>query len=80
MSVNELMYYGALGTLYPYDVRHDQANRAFCDPRPDGALHLRLYTEPGFEEATLVYHDGMWRAQAMPSWQNRSVSSIGELP
>lgn len=65
MAVSELMYYGRLGSLFPYDIRHDQRNRAMCDPRSDGSVRLRLYTEPHFSEAMLVFHDGVWGAQPM---------------
>lgn len=65
MVVSDLRYYERLGSLFPYDVRHDQQNRAMCDPRPDGSVNLRLFTEPLFTEAMLVFHDGSWRAQPM---------------
>ena len=76
MSVNDLLYYGQLGSLFPYDVRHSHADRAYCDPRPDGRLNLRLVTEPGFSEAVVVYHNTTWRAQAMvPGAQTRRFQS-----
>ena len=52
--VNEVDYFGQPSSLYPFDIRYDQADRAFCDPRPDGSWRVRLHTEPGFVEVVLV--------------------------
>ncbi|MBN1811334.1 MAG: alpha amylase N-terminal ig-like domain-containing protein, partial [Anaerolineae bacterium] len=57
--IQENKYYdGQVGFLYPYDIRHDAGDKAFCNPRPGGRVQLRLHTEHGFKEATLVYNDG----------------------
>jgi len=67
MAVSNLLetkYYGDVGFLYPYDVRHDAGDRAFCNPLPDGRVQFRLVTQHGFREATLVYNDGT--AQGAP--------------
>ena len=67
MAVSNLLetrYYGEFGFLYPYDLRHDAADRAFCNPLPDGRVQFRLLTEHGFAEASLVYNDGT--AQGAP--------------
>src|SRR5450759_854089 len=59
MAVSNLLetkYYGDVGFLYPYDVRHDAGDRAFCNPLPDGRVQFRLVTQHGFREATLVYN------------------------
>ena len=63
-DVLESRYYGAPGFLYPYDMRHSAADRAFCNPLPDGRVQFRLVTQHGFAEATLVYNDGT--AQGAP--------------
>lgn len=56
--MKETKYYSSVGFLYPYDVRHDADDRAFCNPLPDGGVQFRLLTQHGFAEATLVYNDG----------------------
>jgi glycosidase len=63
--MNEAKYYGEAGNLYPYDVRHDAADRAFCNPLRDGRAQIRLITEHAVDEATLVYHDDAPRAASM---------------
>ncbi len=65
MPFNEVIYYGHPGNLYPWDVRFRPEDRAYCDPRPDGRVRLRLQTEPCFAEATVVYNDGTARAEPM---------------
>lgn len=67
-SINEMMFYNEIGTLYPYDLRHDPANRAFCDLRPDGSLLLWLHTEPIWTEANLIFNDGFAQAIPMQLW------------
>lgn len=47
-----------MGVLYPYDVRHDESDLAFCNPLPDGRVEFRLRTEPALVQAFLVYNDG----------------------
>ena len=54
----ETKYFGQTGFLYPYDIRYDQDDRAFCNPLPDDRVQFRLRTEPSFIEAFLVYNDG----------------------
>ncbi|MBN1179038.1 MAG: glycoside hydrolase family 13 protein, partial [Anaerolineae bacterium] len=56
--MNEIKYYSTVGFLYPYDIRYDAGDRAFCNPLPDGAVQFRLLTQHGFTAATLVYNDG----------------------
>lgn len=56
---------GQLGSLFPYDTRHQQDNRAFCNPLPDGRVHFRLYTEHNFVETYLVYNDGRVQSATM---------------
>jgi cyclomaltodextrinase len=46
------------GFLYPYDVRYEAADRACCNPLPDGRVQFRLRAEPALAEAVLVYNDG----------------------
>ncbi len=65
MPFREVIYYGQPGNLYPWDVRFRHDDRAWCDPRPDGRVRLRLQTEPGFREATIAYNDGLPKAQPM---------------
>jgi cyclomaltodextrinase len=57
MSLNETRYYGPTGSLYPHDIRHHPENPAFLTIHPDGGVLIRLHTEPGFQEAVLVYND-----------------------
>jgi glycosidase len=57
-DMRETKYYGPVGFLYPYDIRYDPDDRAFCNPLPDGRVEFRLQTERGFAEAILVYNDG----------------------
>ncbi|MBN1667647.1 MAG: alpha amylase N-terminal ig-like domain-containing protein, partial [Anaerolineales bacterium] len=68
MTIDPVRYYGANGSLFPYDLRHLAADPAFCDPRPDGSVWLRLHTEPGFAEANLIYRDGEFKAAPMQLW------------
>lgn len=68
IPVNEVDYFGQPSSLYPFDIRYDQAERAFCDPRPDGSWRVRLQTEPGFAQAILVFNDGRARAAPMRLW------------
>ncbi|MCA9941282.1 MAG: glycoside hydrolase family 13 protein [Anaerolineales bacterium] len=68
MPINEVNYFGLPSSLYPFDIRYDQADRAFCDPRPDGRWRVRLQTEPGFAEVVLVYNDGVARSAPMRLW------------
>ncbi|MCU0280615.1 MAG: alpha amylase N-terminal ig-like domain-containing protein [Acidimicrobiia bacterium] len=51
-------YYGENASLYPADLRYDPADRACCDPRPDGSVLFRLRAEAGFTAANLVLEDG----------------------
>jgi len=57
-SFLETKFFGDVGALYPYDVRYDEHDRAFCNPLPDGRVQFRLRTEPELVEALLVYNDG----------------------
>lgn len=50
-------YYGIPGSLYPFDVRHDPANRAFLDRMPDGRLRVRCHTQPELVEGAVVIGD-----------------------
>lgn len=58
MVDRETKYFGDVGFLYPYDIRFDAADRAYCNPLPDGRVGFRLQTECGFSKALLVYSDG----------------------
>lgn len=51
-------YYRRPGHLFPYDVRYDPSDVAFCERRADGSIRFRLITEPGFTEAVLARLDG----------------------
>ncbi len=62
---SEVKYFGEVGTLYPYDVRYDQADRACCNPLPDGRVQFRLRAEPALTAATLVYNDGQVKGAPM---------------
>jgi glycosidase len=55
---DEVKYYGDVGFLYPYDIRYDENDRAFCNPLPNEEVQFRLITQHGFSEAVLVYNDG----------------------
>ena len=57
-SLLEVKYFGQPGLLYPYDIRYDAHDRAYCNPLPDGRVLFRLRTEPALVEAILVYNDG----------------------
>ncbi len=65
MDLSEIKYFGDVGFLYPYDIRYDPADRAFCNPLPDGRVQFRLWTEPACAEAVLVYNDGAPRGAEM---------------
>ena len=67
-TVNESKYYGDVGYLYPYDIRYDAGDKAFCNPLPDGRVQFRLITEHGFAEATLVYNDGIPRGASLHTY------------
>lgn len=58
MDLKETKFYDTVGFLYPYDLRYDPADRAHCNPLPDGRVQFRLWTQHGFASATLVYNDG----------------------
>ena len=60
----EMKYYGDAGFLYPFDIRYNPNDRAFCDLLPDGRVHFRIWTQPGFAEAMLVLNDG--KPQGIP--------------
>jgi len=62
---NEMMYYDTLGFLYPFDVRHQPDDRAFCNPYADGRVTLRLHSEHGFDEGVLVYNEGKVQAEPL---------------
>ncbi len=68
MDFSEVKYFGSVGFLYPYDIRHDPADRAFCNPLPDGRVQFRLWTEPTCAEAILVYNDGTPRGAALHTY------------
>ena len=51
-------YFDEPGHLFPYDVRFDAHDLAFCERLPDGRIRLRLITEPGFTEAVVARTDG----------------------
>jgi cyclomaltodextrinase len=53
------------GFLYPYDVRYEAADRACCNPLPDGRVQFRLRAEPTLVEAVLVYNDGSVKGAPM---------------
>ncbi|MGE5601819.1 MAG: alpha amylase N-terminal ig-like domain-containing protein, partial [Nitrososphaerales archaeon] len=60
----EMKYYGEPGFLYPFDIRYKPGDRAFCDLLADGRLRFRIWTQPSFAEAILVFNDG--KPQAVP--------------
>lgn len=63
--IRENMAFGEVGVLHPHDIRYDPGNRAFCNPLPGGAVQFRLWTEPQFSEALVVYNDGQPAAVEM---------------
>lgn len=69
MTVRETTYYGKAGFLYPFDMRHNPQDRAFCDlllaGEAERRLRLVIWTEPAFAEAVLVYNDGTPNAAPM---------------
>jgi glycosidase len=60
----EMKYYGEAGFLYRFDISFRPDDRAFCDLMPDGRVRFRIWTQPGFVEAMLVFNDG--KPQAVP--------------
>jgi glycosidase len=58
MIFDEMKFYGDVGSIYPYDVRYEPTNPAFCNPESEDRVQFHLHTEPGFAEARLVYNDG----------------------
>lgn len=58
----EMKYYGEAGFLYPFDLRYDPHDRAFCDRLADGRVRFRIWSEPAFKEGVLVFNDGKPRA------------------
>ncbi|MGQ9489330.1 MAG: alpha amylase N-terminal ig-like domain-containing protein [Anaerolineae bacterium] len=68
MNFSEVKYFGKVGFLYPYDIRYDAADRAFCNPLSDGRVQFRLLTELACSEAFLVYNDGTPHGAAMRAW------------
>jgi cyclomaltodextrinase len=73
-------YYDENGDLFPADIRYRPADRAFCDPQPDGSVLFRLWAEPEVAEANLVLDDGT--ALAMECWARTGRFSFwqGRLP
>jgi cyclomaltodextrinase / maltogenic alpha-amylase / neopullulanase len=65
VNATENKYFDTVGFLYPYDVRYDADDRAFCDPLADGSVRFRIWTEPQFAEAVLVYRDDVSRGADM---------------
>jgi glycosidase len=72
-DMRETKYYGDVGLLYPYDIRYDAQDRAFCNPLPGGRVQFRIHTEHGFEEATLVYNDGTVQGAPMELYADDST-------
>jgi glycosidase len=68
MSIDEYRYFNQSGSLYPYDIRHNAEDRTFFDLLPEGKIHLRVHTEPGFEEVVVVYNDGSSQAKELALW------------
>jgi len=68
MTINEHTYFGQVGSLYPFDIRHNAQERTFFDLLPDGKIRLRVHTEPGFEEVCVIFNDGTPRAQNLDLW------------
>lgn len=68
MNFSEVKYFGKVGFLYPYDIRYDATDRAFCNPLSDGRVQFRLFTELACSEAFLVYNDGTPHGAAMRAW------------
>ena len=50
--------FGSPGSLLPWDLRFDPADRAFLDREPDGAYRLRVWAEPGLTDALVVTRRG----------------------
>jgi glycosidase len=72
MTINEHRYYNQSGSLYPLDIRHNVMERTFFDPIPGGKVRLRVHTEPGFEEVTVVINDGTLQAFRLALWAETS--------
>ncbi len=47
-------YFEIPGSLYPFDVRHDPANRAFLEREADGRLRIRIHTQPELTTGVVV--------------------------
>ncbi len=52
-------YYDRPGHLFPYDVRFDPQDVAYCEQITEGRIRFRLITEPGFTEAVVARTDGI---------------------
>ena len=50
----DLGIYGLPGDVSPRDIRFDPAQRAFLDREADGRFRLRIWTEPGLQNAMVV--------------------------
>lgn len=51
-------YYQKPGHLFPYDIRFDPDDIAFCEKAGPDQVRLRVITEPGFTEVTVARLDG----------------------
>lgn len=54
---SDLGVYGLPGSVHPWDIRFDVADRAFCDRQADGTYRLRVVTEPGLVDGLVVVGD-----------------------
>ena len=68
MPINEVLFFGETGNLYPLDVRHSPQQRADFDPIPGGKIRIRVQTEPGFKDVFVVYNDGNPKAEKLNLW------------
>ena len=75
-----MKYYGDGGFLFPFDIRYAPDDRAFCDLLPDGRVRFRLWTQPVFAEAVLVYNDGQPRRCQWREPPKIVVSPTGKRP
>lgn len=51
---SDLGVYGVPGSVYPWDIRFDPDDRAFCDRLADGSYRLRVWAESGLGKGLIV--------------------------
>ena len=47
-------YYEVPGALYPFDIRHDPADRAFVKRELDGRVRVRVRHQPDLSDGVVV--------------------------